>query len=717
MSLSDIQKKIRNAVIARGTVEDIVTTDRILSNVNNFMQTNNLASSSQIATESFTGRGFSITDTDAINHVDIGDIMQLMTDCKVPATAVEGIAANVWALMGGGSNESGKFFAEQRNSGMVGLHDIVGAKHARDIVSDGSIALEAFGANVDTVSSDARAAISIAIFRGHKSLIDRVFPRSSQDSSIVTYKTPQPEVYDLVASSNSSAAVRYSSEHRKPFIELHRDPELVDTTPKKLVVRKANDNDRPYKLIQDEVLKTGVKANLFDLARISNLVGSDITDYTDLLSEGAKVEALILEITQTDGSDVVTETFELGVTYSISAGYVPSPNNSSDSGDRIAITNVTQVLKDGMLTGEGVASVILTDFVDVGIQARIAFTGQLNIKDSWASANGSVEAKPYVLIDPTADVPANVAAAFEKLTFNIVGYKADVKYSEENLRKTTAAVRINESQKQWEIPVGKSFIAEYSLQQDTPETVMNIITSMIGLGNSSRSLDIVLDQLEKVAQRNIYEDDNPSIPNSEKIQFAFPAGSVCLPRVYVRNLDLENVAVMRETERLSDMHNYVTSHIMAYLSEIDNRSMYSTNLVGGERVIYRVITSTPIKNMLFGIRNYYNHLDDREEAEGESDYRLKLPNGTILEIFATNFRRFENKALFLPIRPAAPEEVTSAVRTMDRGLFVGNYTASNNNSAVRRAVVNSREIPWVTNGVGLILGIDNLDKMLKSFNV
>ena len=183
--------------------------------------------------------------------------------------------------------------------------------------------------------------------------------------------------------------------------------------------------------------------------------------------------------------------------------------------------------------------------------------------------------------------------------------------------------------------------------------------------------------------------------------------------MYIGELDLSKTAVMRETERLGDMHSYLTSRLTAILSDIDNKSMYSAALEAGETVVFKIMTSKLLRNVLFGIANYYNVLDDKETATDGADYTLKLPNGMRLDVVGVNFESYENFMMIVPVRSSDAEHVTSVGKILDRGTYTAQYTPVSNGAANKRIVTNSREIVFVTNPVAALISVKGFEEELQ----
>jgi hypothetical protein len=664
----------------------------------------------------------SVNRSDAYGSLEVDKLSAFIEACKVPMETRLDCALEVARILSGATSKPQMFVDKGRaNAKPIPMSQVYGAKSIAMVNKQAAQALESFGEYSDRVTSDSRLAVALTVLRAHRSLIDRVLPRRAAEDPVVIIKIPSPEVYDLDLSQNPKAAIRTKA-NRQPLIELYRDPSAVNTTPQQIKPLKVNDVAQPAGLIADNVIAAGQKVNLFDLTLSANTVGYQAVDWTDLVSDGGSVGSILLQATRTVAGAVTIETYALPTQYLRSAAFV-TQTNVTDSGDRAANLRSKWVLNSASLVSggttsagaaiqSGAASTIFSTFVGVNAVLEINFNADLNIKT--ANTNGSGTVAQWLDTTLPSGVPAAVQTVFGQTTFQVIGWTPYLFFSEENMRKTTGAVRMNFKEIEFLIPVGRNFIVDYSLMnQEIGEEVTNVVSEVINIGNSARSVTIINDVLTAVGARLAYEASNPDIDFYSSVAQDYAAGTLSLPHVYVGALDVSHAAVMRESERLSDLHSYVTSRLLALIADAHNKSMYTENFEPGERARYKVITSGPIAEILFGITQYWNTLDDRVTVAKDSSYSLKLLNGTQLDIIKSNFEFFANTMIIIPVREAKPDDVTSFGTILDRGTFVGQYTPVSNGAANKRIVANSREILFPTNPLGFLITIQNLDQTLN----
>ena len=705
---------------ARVSPKDVVTVEDIFSKTHNFLAQNLFTTRNAApGLENLTKIPELITNgTSALENLTVDILDGFMDACKVPDETRATCALEVARILSGSTSDPRAFVDKGRsNAKQIKLDQVYGPSSISMINRDGSKAIESFGEYSDRVTSDSRLAITITVIRAHKSLMDRVFGRKASEDPVVIIKIPSPEVYNLELSQNPVASVRYTAA-RQPLITLYRNPDVVNTQPQQVIPQKANDTATPAGLIANDLIVAGQKVNLLDLTLNANTIGYQAADWTDLISDGGSVDSIVIQVTQTPTSGpAVVEQYTFSTRYLRQAQFT-TQTNVQDSGDRAANIRTKWNLTAGALpnvantlTVGTTPSTIFSTFTGVNVALDVVFNANLNIKTSFVDGNGSIASSLYTTL---SSVPSGVNTIFGQLTFQIIGWSPYLFFSEENMRKTTAAVRMNYKEQEFLIPVGRNYIVDYSLQgQEVGEDVTDTVSKVINIGNSIRSVHILNDTLTAVYNRLVYEQNNPNIDYYKSVAQDFAAGTLSLPHVYIGTIDLSHASVMRESERLSDLHSYLTSRLLALIADGHNKSMYTENFEPGERARYKAITSGPIAEILFGITQYWNTLDDKVAVAENSSYSLKLPNGTQIDVIKSNFQFFANTIILVPIRDAKPDDITSFGVILDRGTFVGQYTPVSNGAANKRIVANNREILFPTNPNGYIITVAGLQTELQ----
>ena len=722
-AFESFRRSLYDHAAKHGTQQDRATIHKIFVNTHNFLASQQLTTDNPQAGQESLGviPKLIISNADtALENINIDALSQFIKSCDVPEDAQNTCAVEVARILSGRHGRALDFVEKGRvTKEQIPLSQIYGAESIATIQKQGRQAIESYGEYSDRVTSDSRLSVSLTIIRANKSLIDRILPRKAAEDPVVIIKIPSPEVYDLDKSQNPSATVRYEA-NRQPLITLYRNPDVINTTPQQIIPQLANDTATPPGLLANNVISAGQKVNLFSETLNSSLIGYQAVDYTDLVSDGGSVDAIYVQatFTPTGGGAVTKEVFRFPTRYLRQASFT-TQTNVQDSGDRAANIRAKYNITAGTLTynittgAVGPATSIFSTFTTTNELLEITFNANLNIKTSYVSGSGAINAT-LSPIAPATSVPAGVATIANEVTFAVIGWSPYLFFSEENMRKTTAAVRLNWKEIEFLIPVGRNYIVDYSLfGQEVGEATTNTVSEVMNIGNSIRSINIINDTLTAVNNRLQYENANPDIDYYSSVAQDFAAGTLSLPHVYIGTIDVTSALVMRESERLSDLHSYLTYRILALIADAHNKSLYTENFEGGERARYKGVTSGPIAEVLFGIKQYWNTLDDKVEVAENSSYSLKLPNGTQLDIIKSNFEFFADKIILIPIRDSKPDDVTSFGTILDRGTYVGQYNPVSNGAANRRIVANSREIVFPTNPLGFIITIAGIAAQLE----
>lgn len=730
-----LAEQIKDTLAQEGNPGDSRIWGHIYSRTKAFMAQENLISSDAVngleGLESVTPISRKATE-----DISVDSIREFVDECKVPTNSRHEAMLSVAKVLTDRqlSNPQQHFSSDRSNTStdIMPTVEAVGPGAIDMINRDAALsnpAMEAFGADMDKIQSDAALNISVSIMRFHNSLIDRILPRKSHNSNTVTISVPDPTLYDLTKSHDLDNRTRNKSNHEIPMLDLYTNPNPATTNPKRVVPLPANDTSSRPKLM-DGNLRTGLSANLFDLTLSPGRLGSSGINFTDILSEGGRVEYLLVEAKKTEpNGTVVSELFKVRTAFNARSRYIKSSNNT-DSGDTTSVMNVISYLKKGQNTANGVESTLLSTFDDAKIALDVNFTSQLNLKTGTINGSGTLTADAQPLNDTLNSVPQAQLDALDAITFSIVAYMPEVYFSEENLRQTSRAVRLNRRQYQFEIPVAATYVVDFSLSEQQPEDVLNIIQNIINLGNSDRSLRVLESKMDDVYNRIQHENEfGQELHFRDRIENSYAAGTLSHPTIIRHELDYDDpdseFLAMRQSEHLSDVHALARETLLNIAARLKQRSLYALNLEPDERVVWKVVTSTLLQNTIMGIRDYWNTLDDTSPRDGTSaeglpkgsTYSFYLPNHDRIDVIATEFDQYADRMVMIPIRENDPTHVTSFATQYDRGTFVANYTPTNNNAAFRRALVNTREIPHVTNPVGAIIDVKNLEKRLPNVNM
>lgn len=574
------------------------------------------------------------------------------------------------------------------------------------------VGAESFGASMDTVLPDIRAAMTVTLLQFHRGLADRVLHRRTNGTPYVRYVVPYAEIYDMLKSNDDNGEIRNNGDHYIPFIELYGDPRAVSNTLTPIVPKK--DLDTKEQLYADGFIRNkAYRVNLFDLTVDADKMGYSHYNLTDVVSENVALDALLISVS--DGS--TTEYFELNVRQ-LNQSRLNMLPNVNDSGIRGVIFNYTFKLGKDSKTQSGAATTLLARCTDTDyLRAHISFTSEINLKYATTSGYGEIGVDAYN--KNKAAVASAVTTMLEGLTFEVVAYKLDASFSEENLRKSNLAIRSNVRTFDFEISNGRNIMIDYSMQQELPEFLMSLVSEATSLGQDHRALDIIVKELMHVYDVTHLENDDPNfLDKLDKTGFQYVSSQMVRPVVYLQTIDLDEVDTVRSSDYLGDIRQFAEWQLLNLTSLIYQNSFYTQQLNPGEKPKFKVITSAIIKDNMLSIPHIHNHLNVNESVDGNNvEYRRVLPDGTVLDIVTCTYNYMRDKIIMIPYRDNAPESFLNFGHNWDYGTFVAHYNPQIENGVNKRVFANSRTMVIPTCPIGLYIDVKNISKYIDMFQI
>lgn len=708
------------------TKADIVTARGVLAKVAAFCHDNNLSNKSTASIENLGEQVVFNNDVAMGTDISVESLKGLVSDCNVPAEWQDATVRELARILGNGTSADRAFKGPTDQKGLISFEEFAGGSAANFLQADTKASVEAFGLDIDRLQQDNRISMAVAIMRPFRSIIDQLLPRISGSSDVVTIKVAAPQMYNVGVingdpSKGGTGDVRNNPSAQIPLVEAFKSPSLCSTQPKRMVPQTAMDTGSTNLIYNDALVPGAIvidqSVNFADLCFVSGAYGYGAINNTDLVAPGGRIEGIVVEVTGTPsgGTAAVTEKYYLNTRWQQYANFVQNANEL-DSGDQIASMPFQWGLSSASVplgAAAGTTSQLLT-FNDAKVQIQGKVNGSVNLKTAQLEGMATLK----VSLVPAAGTDASAISgatktAYAGLSIKVAAWVPELYYDEENLRKTTAAVRCNYSQKQFQVPMGKNFFAEYQLSQASDENVVNSVTTMVALGNTSRGLTIVINRLNDVAAALAWEQANPEVVGMTPVRAQSLAGSLCLPVVLTDIIDYSDAQTltMRESERLTELHGRARTRMTALTSNVHANSMYTYNLTGGEKPRYNVLVYRTESDLIFGIPDYHSALQDgSEKYTGQDAYDLTLPNGVVLHIVKTDIIDYKGQVLAIPYREGDPTHITNFGRIQDCGTYSATYTNVELGAAWRRALVNSREIVFPTNLMGIILTITGLAK-------
>lgn len=705
------------------TMADRQTIGGVFATVKEFLVERNLIPGEQIASiEAFDTPVRSLNQSMSLADLGEAAIIDLVQRCGINDRHARAACESVALCIENYSNgyTVAKHFQKSSPStvhgevSVCGFDTLMSQRGVDSLITSPEAAIEAFGADLATTISDAKVAITVSILRYHRGALHRLIPNIPTDTSMVTYKVDNMEVYDLNKSRANSAAERYEDKHRVPFVDLYNDPTPADTTLKPIVLRVENDGTgAAAKLLAANIVKIGIGLNMFDYSIDAGQIGYSHVDFTDTVADNVRIKTLYVDVT--DGT--ITERIALNVLDHSGSRMLMNANNQ-DSADRVCSMNDVTAWTAATTKADGTASALLAAFTqDAVIRLKYNVAGSINLRTSEITVHGSlvpvlttVSGNPVVAADQTL---------FDSLQIKMVGYEPAAQFSEENVRKTTKAMRILTKEVGYEIPGSSNYVVQYSLIQSRPEVVVDGLTKLMALGNDNRGVKLLLDTVANVHDRINAEKVLTGDNYVNKVGQAFVAGQRVKPSIFMGTLQIPaELKNLRSADKWGDIRALAEEYLLNVLSRLYRESYYTQELLAGEKPVFSVLTSIPIKDSLLSVPHYHSHLADSAAdavADGVVEFRRTLPDGTILNVITTTFQYMDDKILMVPVRPNRPQSVLNFAQNRERGSFISAATPTVDNAIFNSLIANSREIPIPTNPVGALITISGLHEIFDGF--
>ena len=641
----------------------------------------------------------SLAFDDAINATGVEELSSLVQSCGVQqayvAPCCEAIltimdrclhrsAAAVW-------NEQNKKHSTQNNSAPASmpLSDIYASDTVAALTSEVAPSSEAFGVNIDLAVPDLKVAITVAIMNFHTRLLPRLLPVKSINQPEIQYTKEYLEVYDLAD----------MEAPRRRLLDLYTEPEFAANELKRIVPLAANDTDGQF-VVEDGVLKFGVKANILKLSLDNSKYGYSRINKTDLIAENVKLETVIVKIG--------TETFK--ITIPLSLNRLTRTMNNDDVAVRNADIKFRASLRNTVKQADGSDSTILASLAD-----DEALILDLNLKPTISLKYGDADClgaagKLIAVKDDRTEPSADAKTAAEN-TVELTGYTLDARFSEENLRKTSIAVWTHRQNFSYDIPIGRNYVFDYAIGQENADENATNLTKVIGLGQDHVALSTVLIRTaQDVADRIAAVGSNPD-DRADYVGTRYVAGDKVRPTIYQGTLDFSNINVIRDADRPGDIKQKALTYLNAVVTNVLYDSLFLQQLEG-QGVTFRCVTSMTVLGKILAQPHIHNHMD-KEDARDLGDgveYVLVLPNGARIEFVTTTFKYMKDQLFMFPIIKSNAESELNYAMNFDYGTLVAHYTPSGE-EAHHRLFANIRELPIVTNPVAVIIDIKGMDKV------
>lgn len=645
----------------------------------------------------------------AMNSTGIDAIRDLVLSAGIPAhyakeccksilnvmdRCARGGAATAWQLQNATADHTANGTAEARPLSTLYSSDVATMLNSTAIAGQ-----EAFGTNIDMAVPDMKVAITVAIMEFHVRLIPRVMVTRSTTQPNVSYTKEWLEVYDLTGNTKDT----------QRLVDLYADPSFARNELKLIEVNPANDTEFKY-INDDGTLKFGVKANLLKLSTVENKFGYSHINRTDLIADGVMIKFVRVKLTYQNGSiegDGSSEFFDIEVP--ISKNRLTRIVNGPDTAQRNADIKFRTYLRNGAMMSNGAVSGILSN-----LGPNEALVLDLNVKPTISLKWGDADCLASVSLSVRHDIDNANLSDFAKTMLtqsrvDLYGYQLDARFSEENLRKTSIAVMTHRVPFSFDIPIGRNYVFDYAIGQVNAEENATNLTKVIGLGQDKVALELGIRTIEDVYDRIRAVSPNP-VDRQEYIGINYVAGDKVRPSIFIGELNLENLNIIRDADRAGDIKQKAISMLTAATSKILQESFLQQQLGGGTTVTLKGITSVEVIGNVIGMPHIHDHMskDDQRNVGDGVEYVLVLPNGVKIEFVTSTFDDMRDKIVLWPTIPNNTESELHFAHNWDYGTMVAHYTPSGE-AAHHRLFGNIRELPIVTNPVALIIQVRGIE--------
>lgn len=651
-----------------------------------------------------------VANFDALSDATPERLMQGLQKMNMAPRHIEQVTEQCLELFDGNRKPMNILNAATPSANQVSMGKVVGRSMAAQLMGEDGVGMEAFGDDVNRLSSDDRVTMTLTIMRPSENIMDKALARVSDSSPIVTIKVPAPEVFDWAKTqeANSTIASRHGPANSNRLRDLFRDPQPVNSAPKRILALDANDSGDVLWNGTTEYFKTGKKAPILDLSRTGTNFTYDHIDRTDLVSDGAVVDAVVVTIV----SGANTEHFKLSTKVFEQAQFSIS-GSTKDSGQRQVILDATFSIGSTSTEFDGSASAIAAALTDAKVQINLRLTATLNIKTGLLEGSGNAELVLVPLASGVA-ISGGTTTLFNAMTASLSAFSVEAYFDEENMRKANLSIQTNYYEQQFAVPRGRVYFADYSLSQEVDENNIATTSTVMALGNGRRGLDTIVSALNEIAEGQQWAMTNPEIASYNTIGEQSFAASLVKPTVVtsVLNFEDEELNVMNESTRLVEIHGRFRARLLSLATSLFAQSLMLNQYKAGERPVLKCWAHSTIADLVIGITDYYPELTDKAATATGADYSMLLPNGYRLDVIKTNFDCMIQRLYIVPVIESDMASILSAAQIRDCGMVSTNYIPTINGASMRRFATTTREIVMMSNKVGICMEVKGLQAQL-----
>ncbi len=270
------------------------------------------------------------------------------------------------------------------------------------------------------------------------------------------------------------------------------------------------------------------------------------------------------------------------------------------------------------------------------------------------------------------------------------------------MRKSHIAVRTSRAAFSYEIPQGRKFLLDSSIEEASPRQDASTLQRIIRIGVGGITLKTVEDGLNTAFDKiqdfaNNVTDSNPARQ--------YLAGNKVRPYVFKGAMNLAGFTSIKTSDRASDIKSYALLYLNAVVSKIEANSFFAQQLTPGQKPHYRCVTSNEIVDNVIAQSHIHSHLNNSDKSVPGVDYRLVLQSGAIIDFVISTDDSMKGKMMGYPIIPGSVDSDLNGFRHYDAGGITGSYQYNNKNAVSNRKFSSQRSLSIMSNPIGFLIEI------------
>ncbi len=561
-------------------------------------------------------------------------------------------------------------------------------------MQNSELSQESFGVNINTAQTDLKMAISVAIMKYHTGIMTRMLPVEGTTDPTIQYRVPHYEAFSLATGDSNGTEL----------LELFRNPASVTGSLVPVIVRVANAT--AGEVVEDGVLAFNKEAHLLRMALDATKYNTSTVNHHDILADNVRLVSFKFKTGSTTDESGVETNQVITLVMPLEKSRLTRLTDTLDVSDRALLFKNNFYLSANTIMDDGNKCAWISGDLAIGanefIKVAVAGNASANLRTCMAECNARFTVSGYVNDSDTPSGALTTAVAALN-NCELIGYSLDVRYSEENMQKTSIALREHVRPFSYNLPIGRNYVIEPSLHQTTGEGYTAALSKLMELSEDDMILTLLQDHLANVGTQLVAAERN--LENVAKLNRYYVAGAMVNPFVKTYNIDFSQMHSRSDGEKPADIKQRFVSFMTAVVAEMLFASLIREQLAAGMKVNFRALTSYPIIDCILAQKHWAASLEvGNRPASNDIGYRMELANDVSIEFVPTCFERLDNTILMIPFFTEDQNNVLNAGKIWDMGSVSGNIIMTEQ-GVRRRMYANSRKMFVPTNPFGAVITI------------